>query len=136
MSALARGLERDAGLLGLAGSADMREVLRNAERGEERAALALEVYAHRLRGGIAAMATALGGIDVLAFTGGVGENAPAVRELAVGGLGFLGIGLDSTSNRAVTGDADVTVEGASVRVLVVTAREDIEIARQTRAVLT
>jgi len=136
VSALARGLERDSGLLGLAGSADMREVLRNAERGEERAALALEVYAHRLRGGIAAMATALGGIDVLAFTGGVGENAPAVRELAVGGLGFLGIGLDSTSNRAVTGDADVTVEGASVRVLVVTAREDIEIARQTRAVLT
>jgi acetate kinase len=81
------------------------------------------------------MAAALGGIDVLAFTGGVGENAPAVRELAVGGLAFLGIRLDEARNRAVTGDADVTADGASARVLVVEAREDLEIARQTRAVL-
>jgi acetate kinase len=81
------------------------------------------------------MAAALGGIDVLAFTGGVGENAPAVRERAVGGLGFLGIGLDRARNRTLTGDADVTSDGASARVLVVEAREDLEIARQTRAVL-
>jgi acetate kinase len=135
VSVLADGLEHEAGLLGLAGSADMREVLGSAERGEQRAVLALDVYAHRLRGGIAAMAAALGGIDVLAFTGGVGQNAPAVRELAVDRLEFLGLELDQGRNRAVTGDADVTADGASARVLVVEAREDLEIARQTRALL-
>jgi acetate kinase len=113
----------------------MREVLSSAESGEQRAALALDVYTHRLRGGIASMAAALGGIDVLAFTGGVGQNAPAVRERVVRGLGFLGLGLDEGRNRAPTGDADVTADGASARVLVVQAREDLEIARQTRAVL-
>jgi acetate kinase len=134
-SALAQGLEHEAGLLGLAGSGDMREVLSSAASGEQRATLALDVYTHRLRGGIATMAAALGGIDVLAFTGGVGQNAPEVRERAVRGLGFLGIGLDEARNRALTGDADVTADGASARVLVVQAREDLEIARQTRAVL-
>jgi acetate kinase len=134
-SALSDGLEHEAGLLGLAGSADMREVLRNAESGNQRAALALDVYAHRLRAGIAAMAAALGGIDVLAFTGGIGQNAPAIRERAADGLGFLGLGLDEEHNRAVNGDADVTADGATARVLVVQAREDLEIARETRAVL-
>ena len=134
-SALAHGLEHEAGLLGLAGSADMREVLRSAESGDRSAAIALDVYTHRLRGGIATMAAALGGIDVVAFTGGVGQNAPAVRERAVGGLGFLGIGLDKARNRTLTGDADVTSDGATARVLVVEAREDLEIARQTRALL-
>jgi acetate kinase len=113
----------------------MREVLERAASGDERAALALDVYTHRLRGGIAAMAASLGGIDVLAFTGGVGQNASAVRELAVGGLGFLGIGLDATLNRAVTGDADIGSEGSTARVLVIEAREDLEIARQTRLAL-
>jgi acetate kinase len=135
-STLAHGLEHEAGLLGLAGSGDMREVLSSAESGEQRAALALDVYTHRLRGGIASMAAALGGIDVVAFTGGVGQNAPAVRERVVRGLGFLGLGLDEARNRAPAGDADVTADGASARVLVVQAREDLEIARQTRAVLT
>jgi acetate kinase len=133
--AIEHGLEHDSGLVGLAGSADMREVLERAASGVERAALALDVYTHRLRGGIAAMAASLGGIDVLAFTGGVGQNASAVRELAVGGLGFLGIGLDATLNRAVTGDADIGSEGSTARVLVIEAREDLEIARQTRLAL-
>jgi len=134
-SALAHGLEHESGLLGLAGSADMREVLARADSGDQRATLALDVYAHRLRGGIAGMAAALGGIDVLAFTGGVGQNAPAVRERALRGLGYLGIELDEVRNRVVTGDADVAAKGATARVLVVEAREDLEIARQTRDVL-
>ncbi len=132
---LAEGLEHGAGLLGLAGTADMRQVLDQAERGEERAKLALEVYTHRLRAEIAAMAASLRGIDVLAFTGGIGERAPAVRELAVAGLGFLGLALDSARNRAATGDAEISAEGATAKVVVIEAREDLEIARQTRAVL-
>ncbi|HEX6460926.1 MAG TPA: acetate/propionate family kinase [Thermoleophilaceae bacterium] len=106
---MAAALEHESGLLGLAGTADMREVL---ERDDERARLALEVYVHRLRAGIAAMAASLGGVDALVFTGGVGENSARVRELACSGLGFLGVPPD--------------------HVLVIPAREDLEIARQVR----
>src|SRR5262249_53590594 len=72
-SGLASELEHGSGLLGLCGTPDMREVLRRGEAGEERATLALEVYLHSLRAHVAAMAASLGGLDVLAFTGGVGE---------------------------------------------------------------
>lgn len=130
--AIAKGLEHQAGLLALAGRADMREVLALADGGDGRAALALDVYSHRLRACIGEMAVSLGGIDVLAFTGGIGQNAPAVRALALEGLGFLGLGLDETRNSAASADADVTADGASARVLVIEAREDLEIARQTR----
>jgi acetate kinase len=132
---LANGLEQESGLLGLAGSADMRDVLAGAARGEEASSLALEVYGHRLRAEIAAMAAALGGLDVLAFTGGVGENAPAVRELAAAGLGFLGVAVSSRLNRAAAGDADISTARAGARTLVISAREDLEIARQVRALL-
>jgi acetate kinase len=133
--AIAKGLEEQSGLLGLAGNADMREVLALAHDGDERATLALDIYAHRLCGGIAAMAAALGGIDVLAFTGGIGQNAPAIRELAVSGLKFLGLELDDELNRAAADDADISANGSTVRVLVINAREDLEIARQVRALL-
>ena len=132
---LAHSLEHDSGLLALAGTADMREVLRRRDQGDEAAGLAVEVYLHRLRAGIAAMAAALGGLDALVFTGGVGERSPPVREEACRGLGFLGVGLDPQANQSATDDADVTVAGAAVRVLVIAAREDLEIARQTREVL-
>jgi len=79
---LADGLEQRSGLVGLAGSADMREVLERAETGEPGAQLALDVYCHRLKLEIAAMVGALGGIDVLAFTGGIGEHAAPIRARA------------------------------------------------------
>jgi acetate kinase len=132
---LAETLEHRSGLAGLAGTADMREVLERAAAGDSAAALARDVYVHRLRAGIAAMAAALGGLDVLVFTGGVGEHAPEVRALACAELGFLGVELDGAANDAATGDAEVGAPGASVRALVVTAREDLEIARQVRAAL-
>jgi acetate kinase len=129
---LGEALEHDSGLLGLAGTADMREVL---ARRDDEARLALDVYVHRLRAGIAAMAAALGGLDALVFTGGVGERSAPVRSLAVAGLGFLGAELDEARNRTADGDADIGAAGAAVRTLVVAAREDLEIARQVRAVL-
>jgi acetate kinase len=132
---LAEALEHESGLLGLAGSADMRAVLAAAEREEPAAVLALDVYVHRLRGGIAAMAAALDGLDALVFTGGVGERAPAVRARAAAGLGFLGVGLDDAANAAATADAEIGAPGAAVRTLVVEAREDLEIARGVRAAL-
>jgi acetate kinase len=132
---LADALEHGSGLLALAGSADMREVLERAAGGEQRAQLALDVYVHRLRGGIAAMAAALGGLDALAFTGGVGEHAARVRSLAAAGLAFLGVAIDEERNRGARADADVSAAGAPVRTLVIAAREDAEIARQTRELL-
>jgi acetate kinase len=132
---LSYALEHRSGLLGLAGSADMREILERAEAGEESATLALAVYTHRLRAGIAAMVAALGGLDVLVFTGGVGEPAAAVRTAACAGLAFLGIALDPARNEGATGDSEVGAAGAAVRTLVLNAREDLEIAREARALL-
>ena len=99
------------------------------------AELALEVYLHRLRGLIGSMAAALGGLDTLVFTGGVGENAPEIRAHAAAGLGFLGVAVDASRNAAAHGDTDITAAGADVRAFVVAAREDLEIARQVREVL-
>ncbi|TMM20187.1 MAG: acetate/propionate family kinase [Actinobacteria bacterium] len=128
-------LEHRSGLLGLAGSADMRVIVDRAEAGDEEAELALDVYVHRLRAGIAAMSASLGGLDVLAFTGGVGENAAKVRALAVAGLGFLGVAIDERRNGALDGDGEITAAGAHGHTLVIRAREDLEIARQVRRAL-
>jgi acetate kinase len=99
------------------------------------ARLALDVYVHRLRAGIATMAAALGGVDVIAFTGGVGEHAAAVRSRVIGGLRFLGAAINDDANEAAHGDADIGTAGAPVRCIVVTSREDLEIARHVRAAL-
>lgn len=132
---LGRALEHESGLLGLAGTADMREVLERAGQGDSAAGLALDVYLHRLRADIAAMSAALGGIDVLAFTGGVGERSAEIRARAAEGLAYLGVALDAQRNADVDGDGEVSVAGASVRTVVVRAREDIEIAREARRVM-
>ena len=94
--------------------------------------LAVDVYLHRLRREIAGMVAALGGLDVLVFTGGVGEHQPGVRAEAAAGLSFLGIALDAEANAATTGDGEISSDGAAVRTVVVTSREDVEIARQVR----
>jgi acetate kinase len=132
---VAAALERQSGLLGLTGTADMRQALARAQDGERDARLGVDVYLHRLRAGIAAMAAALGGLDALVFTGGVGEHAPAVRAGAAGGLAFLGVALDPGANEAAADDREVGCAGAAVRTLVLRAREDREMARQARLVV-
>lgn len=128
-------LEHHAGLRGLAGTADMREVLARCEAGDPDAVLARDVYLHRLRALIAAMAAAMDGLDVLVFTGGVGEHAAPIRQGAVGGFGFLGVAVDSDANAQAVPDVDVSTSDARVRTLVIRAREDLEMAREVRAVL-
>jgi acetate kinase len=83
------------------------------------------------------MAAALGGLDCLVFTGGVGENSPVVRRRAADGLGFLGVAVDAERNAAPAPavDSDISAAGAAVRTFVIAAREDIEIARETREVV-
>lgn len=125
---VAEALERRSGVAGLSGtSGDLRDVGVGT--------LAFDVYAHRLRREIAAMVAALDGLDVLVFTGGVGEHQPAVRSAAAAGLGFLGVAVDDARNEAVAGDGEIGADGSAVRTVVVTAREDLAISRQVRAVL-
>lgn len=133
--AVAEALERRSGLLALAGTADMREVEARAEAGDEEALRALEVFVHRLVGGVAAMAAATGGLDLLVFTGGVGEHSAGVRARAAGRLAFLGVQLDEAANAAAAGDADIGSPWSRVRAVVVTAREDLEVAAGVRSVL-
>jgi acetate kinase len=128
-------LEHGSGLLGLAGTSDMRQVVARAAAGEPDATLALDVYLHRLRALIAGMAAALDGLDALVFTGGVGEGSPAVRSGAANGLGFLGVRIDAGRNGSAGGDGDISRDGAAVATLVVRAREDLEIARGVREAL-
>jgi acetate kinase len=131
-SELASTLEHRSGLLGLSGTPDMKAILEAEASGNEDAHLAVEVYLHRLRASIAAMAAALGGLDVLVFTGGVGENSPPIRARAADGLGFLGVEVDARNDDA---SRDAEIGGGSVRAFVIAAREDVEIARGVRSAL-
>jgi len=132
---LADALENRSGLAGLAGTADLREILTRAAAGEARSELARDVYLHRLAGSVAAMTAALGGLDAVAFTGGVGENSAEIRSRAAARLGFLGVYVDNDRNDTGPTDRDIAPPDAPVRVLVISAREDIEIARQVREVI-
>lgn len=132
---VADGLEHRSGLVGLAGTDDMREILTSAAAGDAAARLALDVYLHRLRAGVAAMAAALGGLDVLAFTGGVGENSAVIRARTVDGLGFLGLAIDRERNEGGSGDREIGAAAGPARVLVVHAREDLEMAASVRTAL-
>jgi acetate kinase len=128
-------LEERSGLLALAGTADMREVVSRSDAGDPDATLAFGVYVHRLVAGVAGMAAALGGLDLLVFTGGVGEHSARVRAETVSRLAWLGASVDEGVNSSVTADADLTGPDAPVKCVVVTAREDLQIAHEVRLLL-
>jgi acetate kinase len=142
VEALRRGLSADelddvlqhrCGLLGVSGvSSDFRKVEEAARSGNERAALALEIYADRARSAVAGLAATLGGLDALVFTGGVGENSASLRAAACRGLECLGVQLDAIKNETSRPDADIGAASSSARVLVLAAREELAIARETR----
>ena len=133
---LSQALEHESGLAGLAGgNGDMRDVLAAVDAGHQPAVLAFTVHTHRLRREIAAMTASLGGLDVLVFTGGVGEHSAPVRAAAAGGLGYLGVRLDPEHNTTAVTDTDISTPDAAVRTVVIETREDIEIARHTRTAL-
>jgi acetate kinase len=129
-------LEHDSGLRGLAGgSGDLREVLAGVDQHRSDALLAYEHYVYRLQRGIAALLPALGHLDVLAFTGGAGEAQPRLRADTCAGLGFLGLGELDERRQHEAEDRVVSRSDAVPAVLVIHAREDLEIARQVRALL-
>ena len=128
-------LEHRSGLRGLSGgSGDLRDLLAAREVGDADAALAFGVFVHHLVREIGAMAASAGGLDVLVLTGGIGEKSPDVRAAVASRLGHLGVEIDA-GHLGVQGDADITADGARVRTVVVTAAEDVEVAREARSLL-
>jgi len=132
-SELASTLEHRSGLAGLTGTSDMKAILEAERAGDDAAHLAVEVYLHRLRGEIARMAAALRGMDVLVFTGGVGERSAAIRARAAEGLAFLDVEIDAARNDGAEPDADIG--SGRVRAFAIAAREDLEIVRGVRSAL-
>lgn len=125
-------LNTRSGLKGLAGRSDMRDILAGVEAGEDAATLAFDVYIHRLRAYAGAYIAQLGGVDVISFTAGVGENAARVRAEAMATLSFLGVQIDPTRNDARGGGVRrISADSSTVEVLVVPTDEELEIARQT-----
>jgi acetate kinase len=130
---LEQQLDRDSGLRGLSERTDRVDEL-EASR-DPAADLALEVYTYRIAGAVASMAVALGGVDAVVFTAGVGEHSAFVRERVCRRLRHLGVELDVERNREAQPDAEVQAPGSRVRIAVVRAREDVIAARAARAVL-
>ena len=129
-------LNHQSGLLGVSGvSSDYRQVEEAANQGNDRAKLALEIYAARVRSSIGALAATLGGLDAVTFAGGIGEHSASFRLAATEGLGFLGLRLDPAKNAANPRDADVAEADAPVRTLVIHTREELMIAREVLRLL-
>ncbi|MBW7995043.1 MAG: acetate kinase [Candidatus Glassbacteria bacterium] len=130
-------LNKHSGLQGLSGiSSDMRDLIEESGKGDERARLAIEVYCYRLRKYIGAYAAAMGGLDAVVFTAGVGENSALVRAKACEGLGFLGLELDGKANEEAVGkEADISKPGSRVKVFAIPTNEELVIARDTERIV-
>jgi acetate kinase len=122
-----------AGISGIAGG-DVRDLEEAASQGNRQAALALETFAYQVRKTIGAYAAAMAGVDVVAFTGGIGENATALRERCCRGLEFLDIRIDAAKNSG-SGDRVISIEGEAVQVVVLATNEELIVARETAALL-
>lgn len=130
-----RALNRDSGLLGLAGVSDFRTLVDRREQGDADAALAFDVTVHRIRKYVGAYAAVLGRLDALAFTGGIGERSASLRAAVVDGLGVLGLSLDAVANSDGPPERRVSDAASSAQVWVVPTDEEREIARETLEVL-
>jgi acetate kinase len=131
-NALDKALNYESGLLGLSGiSSDMRQILSELPHNAD-ARLAVEVYVHRIRQTMGAMAATLGGVDALVFTAGVGERSQEIRKRVCQNLDYLGLELDRKANETCKPDADIATPSSSARILVVATREDLTIMRETR----
>ena len=123
-------LHNESGLLGISGiSGDLRDLQAAADLGEDRARLAIEAYCYSIRREVGAMATAIDGVDVLAFTGGIGERSPRVRAEVCAGLSHLGVQLDLAANEAGDDEREMSAQGASVRTFTIPADEEKIVAR-------
>jgi acetate kinase len=130
-------LNKHSGLYGVSGvSSDMREILDARRRGRRRADVAFRIFAYRVRKYVGAYAAAMGGVDAVIFTGGIGENSPEVREEALSGLEYMGLQFDPERNAQILGrEGENSADGSRVKVLVVPTNEEKTIARDVVRVL-
>ncbi|MBN2227773.1 MAG: acetate kinase [candidate division Zixibacteria bacterium] len=130
-------MNKHSGLSGVSGvSSDMREILTAAKDGNSNAKLAFDIYCYRLKKYIGAYAAAMGGVDAIVFTAGVGENSPPVRTATCIGLAFLGVELDETKNeQAISKEMDISTDGARTRVLAIPTNEELVIALDTEEIV-
>ena len=130
-------INKESGLLGISGaSSDMRDIESRAGAGDERAALAFDIFCYRVRKYIGAYAAAMGGLDAIIFTGGIGQNSPEVRSAICHKLEFLGVVMDPAKNNGFRGEGDVSADGARVRIMVIPTDEEMMIAQETAEVVT
>ncbi len=130
-------LNKHSGLAGISGvSSDMREIISAADSGNSNGKLALDVFCYRIRKYIGSYAAAMGGLDAVVFTAGVGENSPVVRKLSCQKLEFLGVSLDDAKNNcAISKEVDISTEHAKVRVLAIPTNEELVIAQDTQRIV-
>jgi len=130
-------INKKSGLLGISGIGnDMRDIEDSAQAGNERARLALEIFCYRARKYIGAYAAAMGGLDAVVFTAGIGEHSPGIRARMCDGLEFLGIKVDAEKNKNCQGESDISAGSDGPRVLVIPTNEELAIARETARVVT
>lgn len=129
-------LNKQSGMLGMSGvSNDLRDVEDAAKDGNENAKTAIESYCYHIKKQIGAYAAAMGGVDAIAFTGGIGENSALVRQKSLSGLEFMGVALDTEKNSACKCDSELTGESGSVRIFAIAANEELIVARKAKAYL-
>ncbi|MTI47704.1 acetate/propionate family kinase [Sporosalibacterium faouarense] len=129
-------MNKKSGVLGVSGvSSDFRDIEEATEKGNERAKLALNVFARRVKKYIGSYAAVMGGVDAIVFTAGLGENSPEIRETICEGLGFIGIEIDKEENNVRGKDKVVSTEDSNVKVLVVPTNEELMIARDTKELI-
>ncbi len=130
-------INKKSGLLGISGIGnDMRDIEAGAAAGNPRARLALEIFCYRGRKYIGSYAAAMGGLDAVVFTAGIGEHSPAIRSMMCAGLEFLGVELDAEKNANCKGECDVSTAGSRGSILVIPTNEELAIARETARVMT
>ena len=126
-------LNKKSGVLGISGvSSDFRDIEDAAAKGDERAILALDIYHYRIRTQIGAYAAAMGGVDAIVFTAGVGENGPETREACLEGLEFLGVKVDKEKNNVRGKVREISTEDSTVKAFVIPTNEELVIARDTK----
>lgn len=128
-------LNKKSGVLGISGvSSDFRDIESAVEQGNERAQLALDIFAYKVRKYIGGYVAAMGGVDCIVFTAGLGENSPSMRDKICNGLEYLGTRIDPAKNNVRGKAQEISVDGAKVKIFVIPTNEELVIARDTKAI--
>ena len=128
-------LNKHSGLYGIAGASDMRDIEKGISEDDKLSKLAFDMYEYRIRKYIGAYIAAMGGIDAIVFTAGIGENTPALRSRICENLSYLGIKLDDELNQKRGQDLEISTSDSAVKVFVIPTNEEVMIARDTAAIV-